>query len=607
MKRIYLFILTVAIILSSFVCVPSYASSEMYDDSYYRFNDFCDLVSEEEYKALNSLIDSKIDELKMDFPTSVCNSIEEGESLYDYAELFYTKNNFGYGDTKDGIILIIDMNNMLVNVFFFGNAAQTFTTGQRDELVNKLLDDWNSDSLTTYGVLYNYYTNVFKMVEETLSVRELTGGMPEYSKETPKLPNKEDGMPYWYPDKVDNFENFHGENLPYVVDDAGIFTPEQEKILSDKVEAICKKYGISYVLFTDIDNHGLSQEVYSADFLYFNGYGIGSDYSSAVFYLSLEEGNRGWRTIATNSMEQYFTADITYEIDELVDADMRAGNYFTAFYNQVTFVENMFAKKAVLPDWYPADTNIFTLDRTGRKFSNRLDPDKPRIVDNAGLFSEEQLDIYTKYFRELSEKYDCDIIVFTDKDYPGGSDSLYTEDFYYYHGYYENGIILYIMSPNEHLYEWGVLTFGSCDKYASLPIAQRLSNEITKNRNYGILPEYCKNIEFMLKHGRLPIAPERIGKMVRLGLIVGLIVAFIVSSVLKSKMKVNTFYDAKNYVNTDLTFINEAKSQYLYTTTSKTLRAESSSGSSRSSGGGSSHSSGHSSGGGHYSGGGRNF
>lgn len=151
-------------------------------------------------------------------------------------------------------------------------------------------------------------------------------------------------MPYWYPDDVDSFENYHAEDPPRVVDDAGILTDEQFEKLEEQVERICDDYDFSYVIFIDDDTHGLSKEVYSADFLYFGGYGIGDDYSAVCFFLSLEEGNRGWRTTSIGDYQDIFTSDVTYRIDEIVDSDMRAGNYYKAIKKQADYIEKSLKK-----------------------------------------------------------------------------------------------------------------------------------------------------------------------------------------------------------------------------------------------------------------------
>ena len=159
-------------------------------------------------------------------------------------------------------------------------------------------------------------------------------------------------MPYWYPKDISNFTDFHGENLRRVVDDADIFTEEQEAVLTEQVNEIVEKYGVGYVLFTDNDNHGLSPEEYSSDFLHFGGYGVGDDYGAVVFYISFEPGNRCWRTTSINSYESIFSASVTYTIDEIVDEDIRSGNYYEAFLKHTAVVEDIFANSGFLPDSY---------------------------------------------------------------------------------------------------------------------------------------------------------------------------------------------------------------------------------------------------------------
>ena len=178
-----------------------------------------------------------------------------------------------------------------------------------------------------------------------------------------------DGMPYWYPLDWSGFTDFHGENLPHVVDDADVLTDEEERLLDEKISSIVDEYGIGYVAFTDDDNHGLSPEEYSSDFLHFNGYGVGSGYGAVVFYISFEPGNRCWRTTSINSYERIFNADITYEIDETVDNAIRVKNdYFEGFMLHAEYVENLFKEISRTDNWTPSSHNyvyVRTDERSG--------------------------------------------------------------------------------------------------------------------------------------------------------------------------------------------------------------------------------------------------
>ncbi|MBR3423421.1 MAG: TPM domain-containing protein [Clostridia bacterium] len=167
--------------------------------------------------------------------------------------------------------------------------------------------------------------------------------------------DNENGMPYWYPLDTTGFTDFHGENLPYVVDDADIMTDAEEAQLSAKIGSIVEKYGIGYVAFTDDDLHGLSPEYYSSDFLHFNGYGTGDEYGAVTFFLCFDPDDRCWRTTAINSCEDYFTEEIMYEIDETVDSAIRSGDYYDAFMLHANYVEDLFEEIATTENWTPED------------------------------------------------------------------------------------------------------------------------------------------------------------------------------------------------------------------------------------------------------------
>ena len=318
-KRIFASILLMYMILPIFFI----KAEPQYDGSIYRFNDFAEVVSEEDFKNINDRLNETIEPLKMDFPIFILDKYTSDMELYDYAETIYEQNKFGYGDEKSGIFLIIDTDKSEYNIFFYGKADIDIPDLQKTALFNRADELFNNTGISNAEIISRYLDDVFALVKKWHIDKA----------------DKENGMPYWYTDDVDGFQNYHAENPPRVVDNAGIFTPEEEAELTAQVERICNSNNFSYVIFTDDSTYGLSKDVYAADFLYYGGYGIGDDYSAVCFFLSLEEGNRGWRTVSTNSYEDIFTSDVTYTIDEIVDSDMRAGNYYTAIKNQADYIE----------------------------------------------------------------------------------------------------------------------------------------------------------------------------------------------------------------------------------------------------------------------------
>ncbi len=329
MKKILCVLLSLFLI--TVFIVP--ASALYYRGDIYRLNDFCKTLSDDEYKSLNNRIDKMVPELKIDLPVYIFTKLDEGETLQERADYFYDHNGFGYGDNKSGVILAVSFESAIFGVYRYGDALTLIDAEKTKEISDKFSSDYSSD-ISIYNLIVNYLDNVKKAVKGT-------------GKE-----DKTDGMPYWYPDVTSGFTDFHGENLRRVVDDANIFTDEQEATLNARMEEVVNKLGIGYVLFTDDDNHGLMPEEYSSDFLHFGGYGVGDEYGAVVFYLSLDPADRCWLTTSINSYEDIFTSRVTYVIDELVDADIRAGRYYEAFLTHIDFVEELFENGKKIPSKY---------------------------------------------------------------------------------------------------------------------------------------------------------------------------------------------------------------------------------------------------------------
>ena len=588
MKRVLSIILCMCFIFA--FCVAVSAANE-YDEGLYRLTDYTETLSEKEYKEINAVIDELIPELKIDLPIYIFSSLDDGETLYDRAKLFYEYNGFGYGDNKSGVILAVSFKAGIFGVYRFGDA-QTLLT---DEQINSISDMFSSDysNNVSFADLFKKYTD---NIADCLKTQTTSYNY-----------NRTDGMPYWYYEgDISSFKDFHGTNLRRVVDDADIFTDEQEEYLNKRMNEVVEKYGIGYALLTDNDNHGLSPEEYSSDFLHFGGYGVGDEYGAVVFYLCFDPSDRCWRTTSINSYEQIFTEDITYEIDETVDADIRAGRYYEAFIKHIDFVENLFMNYSVnIPDWYPENTNTLTLDRSSREYAKTASLSKPRVIDNAGIFTDEMIGDAQEKLNELSRQYGYDLIIFTDKEYHTYYRSDYAEDFYYYNGYGKDGIVFYIFTDNfDHgTVYYGTVSFGECyKKYGELDLKGEAYNGIHKRDVKKAIHDYTDSLEFALKKGRLPMSLKSILICLAISVIAGLITGGVHITKCKKGMKITYPVDARNYLVNGSFSLRNKKVDYLYSTVTRVAKPKSSSSSS----GGSSYSSGSSSGG-SYSSGGRSF
>jgi len=139
------------------------------------------------------------------------------------------------------------------------------------------------------------------------------------------------GMPAWYPTDVSSFTNYHATEKDYVRDLADIYTREEEAEIEEMVKSLREKYDADFVVYTDISNHGLEQNIYGADYYVFNGFGVGESYSGMFLYICMDPNDRGWYEAGTGDIETFFRSDYNINrldntiYDYLVDGDYAKG------------------------------------------------------------------------------------------------------------------------------------------------------------------------------------------------------------------------------------------------------------------------------------------
>lgn len=173
-------------------------------------------------------------------------------------------------------------------------------------------------------------------------------------------------LPSWYPADVSGFTDFHGKDLPRVVDDADLFNEREEAELTAKANALIAKYGDKYdfVIFTDVSNYGIgkgqgaaSDGIYPADFYQFNGYGKGENYSGSVIFICMEPGDRYWWSAARGDSRPYFSEKNVNAIDDGIEPYMVDGDYYGAMVRYIELLDELYengkiAKKRTFFDYF---------------------------------------------------------------------------------------------------------------------------------------------------------------------------------------------------------------------------------------------------------------
>lgn len=105
-----------------------------------RLVDNADLLSASEEKSLLSKLDEISERQNIDVVIVTVKSLG-GKTLTRYAEDFYDDNGYGFGSKKDGILLLIDMEDREWDVLENGYADVIFTNAGVDYISEKFLTD----------------------------------------------------------------------------------------------------------------------------------------------------------------------------------------------------------------------------------------------------------------------------------------------------------------------------------------------------------------------------------------------------------------------------------------------------------------------------------
>lgn len=119
------------------------------------------------------------------------------------------------------------------------------------------------------------------------------------------------------------------DDLPRIVDNAGLLTESEEVNLTTRAETIINDWQIDAVIVTVDSLDGKTVQEYADDYYDDHGYGCGEDYSGILFLLSM--GTREWYMSTCGEARYIFT---DYGLDQLgneIVPYLSEGNYFEAF------------------------------------------------------------------------------------------------------------------------------------------------------------------------------------------------------------------------------------------------------------------------------------
>ena len=153
-----------AFILCLCMAVPAFAvenstgvSTDVgFANEYSRVLDYAGVIPQEEDDKLVEQFDEIANRQKVDIVICFTNGLD-GMKTSQYAKNLYEKNNYGYGENKDGIILVVSFENRDWYIATRGYAIQAFTDSGIQYIGNQIKDDLSNKN---YYAAAEYYAQI---------------------------------------------------------------------------------------------------------------------------------------------------------------------------------------------------------------------------------------------------------------------------------------------------------------------------------------------------------------------------------------------------------------------------------------------------------------
>lgn len=344
-------------------------------------------------------------------------------------------------------------------------------------------------------------------------------------------------LPDWYPEDINDFQKFHNSKAPRVVDNADIFTSDQETVIETRLSEIRKELNKDIVVFTDNSTYGFSHERYAEDFYDYNGYGCGDEYEGVCLMVCMDSDDRGWWVCCTGSETiDLYTEDYANQLDDVLYEYMSNGEYYTGVSDWIENFRTLYIKgRPFAPDWYPDDT---------ANFKHTHNESAPRVVDEANLLSDNERTKLEQRAKALADEFGTDIVIHTAVDPVGFTRESYADDFYFYNGYgfgdNYSGYLLTLYQYDRYYVDYTLSEYGNEKNKLTGTNLRRMKSKLKDalgiSKSYEACSEWLTQMDYLLSTGRVPRKASHWVLFGIASLIVGLIFGKISLSSAKRKM-----------------------------------------------------------------------
>lgn len=545
----------------SLLCVSAHAD-DLWSEDYYRAYDFTNELNSAQVESLDKDCIAFMKQYKLDLALIAVTAEDYEGSLEEASADYYESCGFGYGAGHDGFFWVYEADKNAVRLYTYGAAEGVLTQDAVDYMTSRAPELAAEHGV--FGVLYGGVSYLTRAMEALDEVPESEG-----SSETARV-GEGSSLPPWYPESTENFVFYHDESAKRVVDTADIFTDAEEQQMEQRIGELRALLQRDIVVYTDVTDYNLGQDICAADFYDFNGYGYGDEYEGICLFIDMDPYDRGWWACATGSESRsLYTEDVANQLDDALYEYMASDAYAAGVADWIENVGTMFRTGAPFaPEWYP---------NAGETITRFHDANAPRVVDELGVLSEAEVASLTQQAAAISQKYGVDVAVHTMRA-PVGMVYAEVGKLYYDHmgyGFGENydGIILNVFKRSGYYPTARIAAFGSAAEKLSDVNEDRMrsacEDKLEDGKYAEALSGWLDQTGSMLRTGRVPRSAGYWAMIAAIGSAIGSIFGGISLGSAKSKMAApKEQRDADAYIDRS-SRISDAGRFYLYTTTSR--------------------------------------
>lgn len=201
--------------------------------------------------------------------------------------------------------------------FVKGNNATFYNTGETAEIFNDEVKQKIFEIFDTSGTYAEAASEHYKYLDTLLS--EKTAALTELK--TAQADGAEK--------KTEKQEIPTEQLLPYMVDNAGVLSPQQRNELNKKLKDYSEqcKCDIAIVVVPSTDGKDLYE--FTMDFYDYNGFGYGNGEDGLMLLLSMEE--RDWCVTRCGKARKIFTENVTNQMVNEVSEELGRNDFYNAF------------------------------------------------------------------------------------------------------------------------------------------------------------------------------------------------------------------------------------------------------------------------------------